>query len=66
MTRIEEIEKAVSRLSPDELARFRAWFEDFDAEQFDKKIERDAQGGRLDGLAESAIADLRSGRTREI
>ena len=66
MTRIEEIEKAVSRLSPDELARFRAWFEAFDAEQFDKKIERDAQAGRLDGLAESAIADLRSGRTREI
>jgi len=31
MTTAEEIENAVERLPPDELARFRAWFEAFEA-----------------------------------
>ena len=66
MTRIEKIEKAVSELSPDELARFRAWFEAFDADCFDEKIERDAKAGKLDKLAEQALTDFRAGRAREI
>jgi hypothetical protein len=66
MTKIEDIEKAVSSLSPDELAEFRAWFEAFDADQFDRKIERDAQAGRLDGLADAAIAEFKEGRAREL
>jgi hypothetical protein len=49
MTTAEEIEKAVERLAPRELARFRAWFEAFDAEQFDAAIERNARAGKLDG-----------------
>jgi hypothetical protein len=63
---IEEIEKAVSQLPPDDLARFRAWFEEFEAARFDRKIERDAASGRLDRLAEQALTDYREGRTREI
>jgi len=63
---VEDIEKAVSKLPPDELARFRAWFEAFEAARFDEKIERDAKAGKLDRLAEEAIADFRAGRAREI
>src|ERR1700688_3573404 len=48
MTTAENIEKAVEQLAPRELARFRAWFEAFDAEQFDTAIERDARAGKLD------------------
>jgi hypothetical protein len=66
MTTIEDIEKAVAELPPDQLARFRAWFEEFEASRFDQKIERDAKAGRLDRLAQQAIADFRAGRTREI
>jgi hypothetical protein len=54
MTTAEDIEKAVERLAPDELTRFRAWFETFDAEQFDAAIERDARAGKLDAHAEEA------------
>jgi hypothetical protein len=61
----EEIEKAVEQLPPRELARFRAWFEVFDASQFDAAIERDAQAGKLDRLAEKALAQHRSGGSRE-
>ncbi len=63
---VEDIEKAIAKLSPAELARFRAWFEQYDAEQFDKKIERDAKAGKLDRLANRAIGDFRKGRAREL
>ena len=63
---IEDIEKAVSKLPPDQLARFRAWFEEFEAARFDRKIERDATSGKLDRLADEAVADYRKGRAREL
>ncbi len=66
MTTVEEIEKAVARLTPEQLAKFRAWFEEFDARLFDAKIERDAKSGKLDKLAEDAIRDYRKGRARDL
>jgi hypothetical protein len=66
MTTVEEIEKAVARLAPDQLAKFRAWFDEFDARLFDEKIERDAKSGKLDGLAEDAIRAYRKGRARDL
>ena len=66
MSRVEDIEKAVSALPRKELERFRAWFEAFDARRFDERIARDAREGRLDGLAGEALADLKAGRAREL
>jgi hypothetical protein len=66
MTTAEDIEKAVEQLPPRELARFRAWFEAFDAKKFDAAIERDARAGKLDALAEGALAAHRAGRSREL
>ena len=63
---IEDIEKAVAELPPDQLAQFRDWFERFDAARFDQKIERDAAAGKLNRIAEQAIDDFRKGRTREL
>jgi hypothetical protein len=63
---IEDIEKAVAGLPPDKYAEFRTWFEAFEADRFDRKIERDAQAGKLDRLADQAIDDLRKGRAREL
>lgn len=64
MTTAEDIEKAVKQLAPRELARFPAWFEAFDAEQFDVAIERDAMAGKLDGFAEEALAEQGAGKSR--
>jgi hypothetical protein len=66
MTTAEDIEKAIEQLAPRELARFRAWFEIFDAEQFDAAIARDAQTGKLDGFADEAVAEHRAGKSREL
>lgn len=63
---IEDLEKAVAKLPPDQLAKFREWFDAFDAARFDQKIERDANAGKLDGFAEQALADFRKGRAREL
>jgi hypothetical protein len=65
MTTVEDIKKAIAGLPPAELDRFREWFESFDAERFDQKIERDAKAGKLDRLAEEALGEYRAGRVRE-
>jgi hypothetical protein len=63
---VEDLEKAVATLPEDQLAKFRAWFEAFDAARFDQKIERNALSGKLDRLAEEALDDLRKGRASEL
>jgi hypothetical protein len=60
---IEDLEKAVAGLLPEQYAQFRLWFEEFEADRFDRKIDRDVQAGKLDRLADAAIDDLRKGRT---
>ena len=62
MSTIAEIEDSVRRLSPEDLAAFREWFVQLDAEAWDRQIEADAAAGRLDSLAEEALEDLRQGR----
>jgi hypothetical protein len=63
---IKDLEKAVADLPPDAYAEFRTWFEAFEADRFDAKIERDAKAGKLDELANQALDDLRKGRAREL
>ena len=57
-----ELENAVQKLPPDELAQFVSWFEHFVADQWDKQIESDILTGRLDHLAAKADADFDGGR----
>jgi hypothetical protein len=63
---VEELEKAVAELPPELLARFRSWFEEFEAARFDAQIEADAKTGKLDKLAEEALQDFREARFREL
>ena len=62
MSSVNEIEEAVLKLSPEELAAFREWFSEFDAEAWDRRIEGDIAAGRLDALADEALEDSRAGR----
>lgn len=66
MSTIEQIEQAIQNLSAEELESLRAWFAKFDADQWDRQIEEDVAAGRLDALADEAIADLRQGRCTEL
>ena len=66
MSTLQEIEKAVQDLSPDQLAAFRDWFVEYDQALWDKQLERDVASGRLDSLADEALEDLRNGRCSDL
>ncbi len=66
MTTVETIELAIKQLPPNELAKLRRWFLEFDAAAWDAQIEADAAAGKFDALAEAALAEYHSGKAREI
>ena len=63
---IQELEQAVTQLPPKELARFREWFDEFDAQVWDKQFEADAEFGKLDKIAEQTLNDYRTGKAKEL
>lgn len=66
MTRVEQLEREVEKLTPEELASFRDWFAEYDWQVWDRQLERDVAAGKLDRLAAEALAELERGETTEI
>lgn len=66
MTKLEQIEKSVSELNPDDLQAFAAWFDELQATRWDVQFAQDAKSGALDALAETAIAEFQAGRSRSL
>ena len=66
MSEVELLEQRIENLSPQELAKLRAWFVEFDARVWDEQIEADAKVGKLDGLIAEALADYKAGKAREL
>jgi hypothetical protein len=59
---IKEIESAIARLPPSELAKLAEWFAEFQAQAWDERLERDVKAGRLDSLLKEAEQDFEQGR----
>ncbi len=59
---LQKLESAVQTLPAPDLRELSAWFNAWQAEQWDRQIEQDALDGRLDHLAEAAQAEFRAGR----
>ena len=66
MERVRRIEKQIQELGPEELSALRMWFAEFDAEQWERDIARDISEGRLDDLAQQALNDHATGRSRPL
>ena len=66
MTKVEKLEREIRSLSAKELTNFREWFAAFDAAAWDRQIDEDSKAGKLDALADAAIADHRAGRSRKL
>jgi hypothetical protein len=66
MTKIEKIEQDVRKLKRNELSAFRRWFREFDSDEWDRQIEEDVLAGKLDKLAEEALAAHRAGKSKEL
>ena len=66
MSKVENIEREIQRLTPSELEAFRRWFREYDSDEWDRQIEEDARAGKLDKLAEEALVAHRAGKSKEL
>jgi len=66
MSEVEQLERQIENLAPRQLAKFRAWFLEFDARVWDQQIEADTKAGKLDGLIAEALADYKAGKARDL
>ena len=66
MSKVKSLEDEIEKLTPEELAAFREWFATYDADAWDRQIESDASAGRLDRLAEEALAAHERGETKGV
>jgi hypothetical protein len=66
MTKIEQIEQAITALKPEDVSKLGAWFDAFRESLWDKQIAQDSQAGLLDDLAARALAEHRAGRTKPL
>ena len=66
MSKVKELEKQIEQLSAAELAEFRRWYAEFDAQVWDRQFEADVKAGRLDALAEKALRDHAAGKSTEL
>ena len=66
MTKIEKIEHEIARLGRGERAALREWFRRYDAEEWDRQLEEDIKAGRLEALADQALAGHKAGKSKAL
>ena len=66
MGKVEKIEEAVQALTREELSAFREWFRRYDSEEWDRQIEENVRAGKLDKLADEALAAHKAGKSKEL
>ena len=66
MTTVKEIENAIVNLPRHELAEFAAWFEEHQAQIWDRQIENDSLSGHFRHLIEQAKAEHDAGKSRPL
>jgi hypothetical protein len=63
---VKEIEAAIARLAPSELAELAEWFQEFHQQAWDKQIQQNVKAGKLDALIEQANQDFDTGRCKPL
>lgn len=66
MNTVQSITKAIAKLPPDQVAQIRSWLNEQAEEEWDAQIEQDERAGRLDALADRALAQHRAGLTKPL
>ncbi|MGP1387899.1 MAG: hypothetical protein ACTS2F_30460 [Thainema sp.] len=66
MSNLEQIEAAILSLPSSEFEQLRHWFFDLDYERWDEQLEQDIADGKLDALAQEAIAEFKAGHCQEL
>jgi hypothetical protein len=65
-SRIETVETEIMQMSAEELATFREWFAEFEADEWDRQFAAHVKAGKLDHLAEKARRDFETGLLTEL
>jgi len=63
---VYEIEKAIPKLSSQERTRLLKLLAELDGAEWDRQFEEDVKAGKLDTLADEALAEHEKGLTREL
>ena len=66
MTKVEELERAVTSLTAEDYCEFRQWFLERDWEQWAQQIEEDCRAGKLDFLIREALEAKQQGKLQEL
>jgi len=66
MSTVEEITAAIAALPPEQVAQIRAWLDERAEAEWDAQIEQDEREGRLNALADRALAEHKAGRARPL
>ena len=66
MTKLEQIEKAVTSLNHAEISEFANWFAEFQARLWDTQVAADVESGRLDKFLAEARAEIAAGKVRDL
>jgi len=65
MSKVEQIESDIAKLSPAEIQQVSRWLQELLGELWDQQIASDSQAGRLDFLFEEAAAERQSHTLRD-
>ncbi len=65
MNTLDEIEIAIDRLPRDQAFELGEWLEQRLDDEWDSQIQRDVKAGRLESVAEKAIAEHRAGNSKD-
>ena len=66
MSELEQLKRKIESLSPEDLAKFREWFFEFDWEAWDSQLEADVKSGKLDRPMSEAMKDHQAGKAQEL
>lgn len=65
MKKLDRIKTKIQNLNTSELSDLRNWFLEYDSDIWDKEIEENIKGGRLDFIAEKAILSYKKNEFKE-
>ena len=63
---VQEIERAIAALTPEQLAELYAWLDQYDPQPIDARLRNDLASGRLDHAIARALDDEKHGRTEPL
>jgi hypothetical protein len=66
MSRVEEIELAIDRLSAKDFRRLADWVRERDHGLWEQQMDSDSSEGRLDALFEAAKSQVRDGKVLDL